>query len=265
MFYNAKNKKFYIDDTYIDYLTFGRGKKNLVIIPGLGTTKIGGMAVPMAMLYRKFAKEYTVYITDRRAVLPAGCTIEDMAADTISLLKNCGVESADFVGVSQGGMIAQRIAVLCPDIVESLVLTVTSSSSNGYISSLLDRWIDMSEKQQYREFTADMMEKMYSEEYISKYRFAMPLITLMQKPKNNDRFVIQSEAIKRFDLYDKISSIRCPALVIAGRKDKVIPVELSVQTAEKLGCEIYVYEKYGHALYDEASDFIDRVLEFLRK
>jgi len=35
--------------------------------------------------------------------------------------------------------------------------------------------------------------------------------------------------------------------------------------AEKLGCQIYMYEKMGHAIYEEAKDFNKRVYDFLKK
>ena len=35
--------------------------------------------------------------------------------------------------------------------------------------------------------------------------------------------------------------------------------------ADKLGCELYMYEQFGHALYEEAKDFNRRVYDFLRK
>ena len=37
----------------------------------------------------------------------------------------------------------------------------------------------------------------------------------------------------------------------------------SKEIAEKLGCEIYMYEKLGHAAYEEAKDFNNRVYAFL--
>ena len=36
MFYNARNCNIKIDDTDMDYISFGNGNKSLVIIPGLG-------------------------------------------------------------------------------------------------------------------------------------------------------------------------------------------------------------------------------------
>ena len=53
-------------------------------------------------------------------------------------------------------------------------------------------------------------------------------------------------------------------LVIGGRKDKIVGGQASVELAEKLGCELYMYENLGHAVYEGAKDFNQRVYEFLR-
>ena len=41
--------------------------------------------------------------------------------------------------------------------------------------------------------------------------------------------------------------------------------ELSEKIAEKLQCEIYMYEELGHAAYEEAKDFNKRIYRFLQK
>ena len=38
-----------------------------------------------------------------------------------------------------------------------------------------------------------------------------------------------------------------------------------MQLAEKLGCPVHVYEALGHAAYEEAKDFNERVYVFLRE
>ena len=51
---------------------------------------------------------------------------------------------------------------------------------------------------------------------------------------------------------------------MGGKKDKVVTGEASVEIAEKLGCEIHMYDDLGHASYEEAKDFNKRVYDFLR-
>ena len=53
-------------------------------------------------------------------------------------------------------------------------------------------------------------------------------------------------------------------LVLGAGCDKVVTGEASEEIAEKLGCEIYMYDDLGHAAYEEAKDFNVRIIEFLR-
>ena len=67
------------------------------------------------------------------------------------------------------------------------------------------------------------------------------------------------------EAYDRLEEIRCPVLVVGGRQDQVLTGRASEEIAEKLGCQIYMYEDLGHSAYEEAEDFNDRVLSFLQK
>ena len=40
--------------------------------------------------------------------------------------------------------------------------------------------------------------------------------------------------------------------------------EASLELAERLCCEVYLYDGLGHAAYDEAKDFNQRVMAFLQ-
>jgi pimeloyl-ACP methyl ester carboxylesterase len=54
-----------------------------------------------------------------------------MAEDAIAVLRNLGVEHADFVGHSMGGYITQTVEALAPDLVRSKTLLNTSPGGPG--------------------------------------------------------------------------------------------------------------------------------------
>ncbi len=58
MFYNAKNENIKFDGTDCDYISFGTGDKNLIMLPGVGDgfKTARGIAVPFAFMYSGFAK-----------------------------------------------------------------------------------------------------------------------------------------------------------------------------------------------------------------
>ena len=52
MFYNAKNNNIKIEQSNMDYVSFGVENKNLIIIPGLGDglRTVKGMAISLAFI-----------------------------------------------------------------------------------------------------------------------------------------------------------------------------------------------------------------------
>lgn len=264
MLYNAKELKITVQNMQFDYITFGNGTKPLIMIQGLNTRDIKGSSLSLAYMYRIFAKDYKVYLFDRRPVVQEGITVRDMATDIAQAMDKLGITNADVLGVSQGGMLAQYLAIDRPDLVNKLVLAVTLSKNNDTVKNVINNWIDMAERGSMRELVTDMAEKMYSDAYVKRYRPFLPLLTLLQKPKDVDRFIILAKACLTCEAYQLLDQIRCPVFVIGGKKDKVVTGEASEEIAEKLGCEIYMYENLGHAAYEESKDFNLKVYNFLR-
>ena len=57
--------------------------------------------------------------------------LSDMAADAIGVLDALGIQRAHVVGLSMGGMIAQRVAIAAPERVLSLTSIMSSSGAKG--------------------------------------------------------------------------------------------------------------------------------------
>ena len=132
MMYNAKEVTLNIQGVLFDYITFGSGKKTLIMIQGLNTRGIKGSATSLAYMYRMFAKDYKVYLFDRRPIVRDDITVRDMALDIAAAMDVLGIKNADVFGVSQGGMIAQYLAIDRPELVNKLVLAVTLSRNNVF-------------------------------------------------------------------------------------------------------------------------------------
>ncbi len=264
MMYNANESVLNVRNMQFDYITFGSGTKPLVMIQGLNTRGIRGAALSLAFMYRIFAKEYKVYLFDRRTIVHEGITVRDLASDIAAAMDALGITNVDVFGVSQGGMIAQYLAIDRPDLVKKLVLAVTLSQNNDTVIQVVNNWIEMAERGAMKELVADMAEKMYSDDYVKRYRLFMPLLTILQKPKDVERFVILAKSCLTCNTYELLDKIKCPVLVLGGRQDNVVTGEASEEIAEKLGCRIHMYEHLGHAAYEEAKDFNQQVYEFLK-
>ena len=248
------------------YAVFGSGEKNFVILPGLSVHRVTESAAAIANAYGEIAKEYTVYVFDRAENMPDGYTVEDIARDTAAAMKALGIEKADIFGASQGGMIALTLAADFPEAVGSLILCSTAARCSDTLLAAVDEWIKYAKEKDQLKLLESFAEKVYSDATVKAYRdvlvSAEPAIT----DEEYRRFIVSAEACKTFDCLDRLSSVKCPALVIGSEGDRVMTADTSKQTADALGCEIYLYgEEYGHAVYDEAADCITRYLDFLHK
>lgn len=265
MMLNAKNGHLVLPTGGMDYIRFGAGKRTLVMLPGVGDglKTVKGMALPFAMLYRRLTRDFTVYVFSRRENLPAHMTTREMAEDMNSAMEILGLKHAAVVGVSQGGMIAQWLAINHPDKVEKLVLTVTLCRPNDTIRSAISLWTDMAKKGDYAGIMLDTAERSYSEKRLKAARIEYRLLGSLGKPKSFDRFLTQTESCITHNTYEELPCISCPTLVIGGNLDQIVTGQASEEIAERIpGSTLYLYKGLSHGLYEEAPDFLTRIAEF---
>ena len=262
MLFNAQNGN--VLNT--DYIRFGAGKKNLIILSGLGDglRTVKGTALPMALMYRMFAKEYTAYAFSRRQDLPGGHATRDMARDLAEAMDALGIPKADVLGVSMGGMIAQHLAIDYPEKVGKLILTVTSPRSNPILEESVSEWVALAERGDHAAFMASNLERIYSPKYCRQNRWMVPLLGKLTRPKSYDRFFALADACLHHEA--EVERITAPTLVIGGEQDKALGGEASREMAAAIpNARLHMYPQWGHGLYEEAKDFNDVVLNFLKK
>lgn len=264
MFFHAKEGTLCLNGLQMDYITFGRGARPLIMIQGHSTRSLHGAAASLAWMYRIFAGNYKVYLFDRRKNLPESITVRDIACDIAAAMDHLSLCDADILGVSMGGMIAQHLAIDRPDLVRRMVLAVTMSRPNPVIERVVENWVHLAGQGHFKELIRNMTSLMYSEQYIRRYLPFLPLLTVLQKPRDVQRFIILSKACLTCRAYDELDKIQCPVLVIGAKKDQIAIPEASSEMAEKLQCALHMYENLGHAAYEEAKDFNSRVFQFLK-
>lgn len=263
MLWRLKEGFVMLDGRRIDYAAFGKGEIPLVVIPGLSLRDVKGAGWGLALMYRKLARDHRIYVLDKSAQIPEGWTVADLAEDTVAAMRALGIASADLLGISLGGMIAQEIAIRHPSLVRRLVLGVTASRINPTMKAALDHWIALAEAGDFGGIVRDMPIRMYSKSYARRYRLMFPILARFARPKDPERFVRLTCACLTCEAYDRLSMIGAPTLVLGGMEDRIVTAEASLEIAAQVGCEIHMYEGLGHAAYEEAADFNRRVKRFL--
>ena len=200
----------------------------------------------------------------RKNNLPDNYSIKEMEDDQAEAMRKLGIEKASVLGVSEGGMIAQYLAINHADLIDRLVIAVSAPNANDIVHSVVESWIGLAKLQNHKQLMIDTAEKSYSQEYLDRYRKIYPVVGWIGRPKNYHRFIVNANAILNFDCFDDLQKIHCPTLIIGGRTDQIVGCDASYKMYEQIyGSEIYIYEKFGHAAYEEANDFNKRVFDYL--
>ena len=266
MLWNAKNGEVAIGNTKMSYASFGHGSRTFILLPGLsdGLATVRGKALLLAKPYTAFFEQFTVYMFSRKDEMPDGYSIRDMAADQAEALRQLGIKQASVLGVSQGGMIAQYLAIDHPELVERLVLAVTAPYANEAARRFVKSRIEEAQRGDHKAIMIGSAESAYSEKKLRSYRRLYPLLGMIGKPKDYSRFLSNANAILRFDARDQLKQIRCPTLILGGGEDRTVGPEGSIELHAAIqGSVLYMYPGLGHAAYEEAQDFNRRVFEFL--
>ncbi len=251
----------------MDYVKFGAGDKTMVIIPGLSVDSVMKYEDAVTGAYAPLAEDFTIYLFDRRKDLPSSYSIQDMANDTAEAVIKLSLNNIYLFGASQGGMISMLIAAEHPELVSKLVLGSTSSRvDTDLCDNVITKWTDLAKQKKAKELYLAFGEALYPEEIFEQSREVLLGIADGITDEDLERFVILADSIKGFDVSDRLNDIKCPVLVLGSNDDHVLGGEASREIYAKLGarpdCELYMYDGFGHAAYDLAPDYKERMHDF---
>lgn len=252
-----------LNDTYMNVIRFGSGKKNLAVLSGVSLCGLEGLGPQLESALSVFSEDFTVYVFDRKKVLPEGYTMNQMTDDIYQCLKKLGVEKTSVYGASQGGMFGMILATEHPEMVEKLVLCSTTCSIDENQKVIAD-WEEASKAHDVVKLNTLFLDYVYSDNFKESIKDYIPDLIKQGTDADCDRFTVLLESMKGFNCRDNLKNIKCPVLLICDKQDKVFPYTAGIEIAKRLGCQHIVYDQYSHAVYDEAPDVKDKIAEFCR-
>jgi pimeloyl-ACP methyl ester carboxylesterase len=185
-------------------------------------------------------------------------TLTDMADDAFGLMDALHVEQFHVLGASMGGMIAQHMAAMAPQRVESLTLIMTSSGAEGLpapsaaLVQLLSRR-EAPNREVALEQQADLLAALGSPT-VSDDRQAL----LHQAAQSYDR-AFNPEGVKRQIMailaersrVALLNQLRVPTLVVHGTADPLLPVMHGVHLAAHIrGSQLKLIPGLAHRFQD---------------
>jgi pimeloyl-ACP methyl ester carboxylesterase len=239
------------------YVRIGSGQENLVILPGITLENEPPNRIA-AWTYRlgfgRFARDYTLYVINRRRGMPSGYTTQDMAKDCARVLEQ-EIGPSHLMGFSTGGDIAQYVALDHPASVRGLILVVSACRLSEAGRGICERWQALVREGRWRALRADMASVAVSSE--TNKRFARAFIRVFgglvfRIPSDPSDFLTTLDADLRHDTAGQLGGISAPTLVIGGTEDPFFSEALLRETAEKIpDATLRVYEGVGHGVPKE--------------
>lgn len=159
-------------------------------------------------------------------------TLNDMAADAVSVLDELKIERAHVIGASMGGMISQVIAYEHPARAQSLVSIMSTTWAPHLPAPGKAQQDGISDMNESSDDEAARLEQ------LGFYTSALP---------NQVTAILNAG-----DRTERVAQITAPTLVLHGANDKLLTVEHGRHTAETIaGASFKVYENMGHNLPDD--------------
>ncbi|HEX7305757.1 alpha/beta hydrolase [Lentzea sp.] len=230
-------------------------------------------------------------LEDRRLLMPdlRGCGRsgrvpeyhpDGVVDDLVRVLDAFGVERADVLGHSYGGMLAQRFAISHPSRVRSLI--VSGSSVLPVPPDAFDGWVERDEILARQE-DPWQREDLTPEECVRAEAFAAALANIWRAEamaeylRRLDEVRFGGDWVRQLqsgtlvspripDAAQRIAELGIPVLLVHGRYDMTFPVQLVEPTLEAVpeACAV-VLEDAGHMVHvDEPDGYLRAVGEFLQ-
>jgi pimeloyl-ACP methyl ester carboxylesterase len=158
-------------------------------------------------------------------------TYWDSARDCLGLLDHLGIDRAVLGGMSQGGFLSMRAALLAPGRVRALVLIDTQSGPEDperlpAYRQMQETWLQVGPVDELAQAISGLIigDPVLSETWIAKWH---------KLPRESMKAPCDC-LFEREDLTDRVSEITCPAIVFHGTADMSIEVDKAHALSERL-------------------------------
>ncbi|WIV66909.1 alpha/beta fold hydrolase [Natrialbaceae archaeon AArc-T1-2] len=253
------------------YVRVGDGPKTVLVIPGIGDAMFDGEygrpgAMGVAVQFRRFLEEYTVYVVSRPRGLPEGTSIRELAQNYAHVLER-HVEPASVLGISMGGLIGQELAYERPDLVDRLVVAVAGCRLAAESVRVLRRLRRYGVEGRWTEIRSAFLEAMYTGWRRQLYPRLSRTVGRIRPPApaDPDDFLHSVDAVLEYDATDRLARIEPRTLVIGGDDDPFFPERILRETHDELpDAQLAMFRGARHGAFLERKEaFDDWVRQFL--
>ncbi|KAL4429119.1 hypothetical protein ABPG74_015147 [Tetrahymena malaccensis] len=236
--------------------------------------------------FLKYLKEYNVYTLDLRGFGKSTYnhqleSLFDFAKDVISFCEKQNLSKIQIVGWSLGGAVAMSVALLQPNLIETMILMASVNlqgfpfmSKEGRVKDVIQikKRLQKIEKLLTRENQQFVFENIVDGRILpEKNQCEQGFIDVVYDQLFSQRNYVDATAyLGVWDISDRYQDIKCPILIYHGTEDTVIGYENAVfnyQTFNKFNPKTYLYTLDGgsHAPVYEVPQQMYQIFDYFIK
>jgi pimeloyl-ACP methyl ester carboxylesterase len=255
------------------YETHGDGKP-LILVPGFASG-----AWTWFRQIEELSKDFRVITFDPRGIGKSkienpddlsNLSMQTFVEDVLRILDELQVEKANVLGASFGGFVAQELVLKFPERLNKLILACTTFGGANHVKPDIEilRSFTPNPNLTIGERIRKFIRPAFTDEFNLAHADEVEKVCVLRETNEivDTVYFAQLQAAFTFNTEDKISAVENETLVITGDRDNVVPMQNSVNLAEKLpNATLKVIEIGSHLFFIEnANEFNRAVKEFLK-
>jgi pimeloyl-ACP methyl ester carboxylesterase len=197
---------------------------------------------------------------------PSGYDMDALTQDAAALIESLGCAPCHFAGLSMGGFIAMRLGARRPDLLRSLILLETSADPEipdnvrrYKLGARLTRVLGT------RLGAPQVMATMFGRTFMTDPVRAAERAEWQSRLVANRRVGVHRATIgvaDRKGIYDEITRITLPTLVIVGDEDAATPPDRAKRIADRIpGARLVTIPRAGHTSTVEQPAAVNAAIE----
>ena len=190
-------------------------------------------------------------------------SVEMLGRDVLQLLDALNFQRVNFCGLSIGGMTGMWLAVNAPQRLENLVLANTAPKIGN--PAMWNERIRTVRGGGTKAVAQQVVEKWFTPDFRASHPDQIAKTRNMIESTSTDGYAGSCAAVRDFDFWEKVGTIRAKTVVIAGTHDLSVPPSDAQKLAKQIPEAGYIELPAAHiSNVEAASRFTDAVSSFLR-
>jgi pimeloyl-ACP methyl ester carboxylesterase len=215
-----------------------------------------------------FKSHYRCIAYDHRGqgkseVTKSGYDMDSLYLDAVALIENLQLDPVHFIGLSMGGFVGMRLAARKPHLVKSLILMGTSADDEA--NKLKYRALNLifqveGKKLIYKRILSILFGKSFLNDPTREKEKLYWTNHIVGLPRTIGKAV--SAVIDRPGIFNEITTIKTPTLMLVGDEDVATPVDKANRIHRQIqGSVLQLIPQGGHSACIEQPEEVNRLME----